>query len=125
MLSSQWAYVPSKPVKIGDSWSVKREIFPWPILKGGAKPGSAEVTCKFSRVEATKSGPVAEITINGTVKFGSENIPSSTTGKCSGVVRFNLASGKLKQLVLNTKAKKASGQVLEFKNTLMLADATK
>lgn len=125
MLSSQWAYIPSKPVKVGDSWSVNCKTFPWPILTDAAPDGSAEVTCKLSRVEATKSGPVAEIAINGTVKLGRANAKSPIAGKCTGVVKFNLATGKLEKLVLNTNAKKASGQALTFKNTLMLTDAPK
>jgi Leucine-rich repeat (LRR) protein len=122
MFKSQWAYIPSKPVKVGDTWSVQRTTFAVPMV-AGLPPTGEKVTCKLIGVKVTKRGSVAEIAIEGTVGISGGFGP--TTAKRTGTAKFNLTTGKTEKLELLSQCKFSDGQTVTVKATLTLSDAAR
>ncbi len=98
------AYLPDRPVKVGDTWTVTRgPLFPLYVIAIGYLTGSAAVrekaTCSLTDVRHGPGGRIAEIHITGR-RDGVALYPATgaLTGNffaCRGTVRVNLDTGRL------------------------------
>jgi len=106
-LTQPWAYMPNRPVAIGDSWAVMRTSYMVPILAMRVdmdddgmpvpRPPKEDVQCSLKEIEKTRRGTVATIAIVGKIE-----VPQDMSGEfqdididVAGTVRLNIDTGEL------------------------------
>lgn len=68
VLQSPIAYMPAKPVAIGDKWKITRRTYGGPYHTGSLMPIHETTQCELTAVKKTPAGRVATITLAGTAK---------------------------------------------------------
>jgi len=115
ILEDSLAYLPNKPVRVGQTWEVARpQIFPYNEFAVGMLIGCAAVwekaTCRLEAVRDTPDGQVAVIKVTGhregVAQFHSAAAgPTANTLESRGEVLFNLKTGRLVSVHIENTAR--------------------
>jgi hypothetical protein len=118
VLRKQWAYLPKKPVRVNDTWRVEHKTHLMAAISG-LKPRKETMTCKLASVTKTRDGLVAEISMKGNINMPGMGLsPAHADLKRTGIVTFNLDTGKFLKLHLKAEGKFSDNQTLKLTTEL-------
>jgi len=113
VLDDSLAYLPSQPVRVGQSWKVSRpEVFPIHEYAIGMLTGCASLsekaTCRLDSVCDTPEGRIAVIKMSGrrdaVPEFQVAGKPTGAYLVSGGEIQVNLTTGRLVSLRIESKA---------------------